>query len=117
MYSVVLMLAMNCDSSLAVAQAPAPEPAPPPKRLTEMQSAFPDRAVLIIHMPPDGELYFNYHYVRSCSDRRTFVTPPLCAGHSYYYDLKVHVVRDGRRWAKFERVTFRPGQVVEVSFG
>jgi uncharacterized protein (TIGR03000 family) len=96
------------------------EEAPPagvPGKGVHRQAAFPDRAVLIIRLPADAELYFNWYYIRSASDRRTFLTGDLLPDHSYFYDLKVRVIRNFRTYTKFQRIVFRPGEVVNVCFG
>src|SRR5262249_18927241 len=59
---------------------------PPPRvpcRPVARQATFPNRAVLIIRLPPDAEVYFNWYYVRSASDRRAFLTGDLLPDHSY----------------------------------
>ena len=83
----------------------------------QRQTTYPGRAVLIILLPPDAEIYFNGRYIKSALDRRTFLTCDLMPGHSYFFDLKVQVVRDYRPYRKFQRIVFRPGEVLEVSFG
>jgi uncharacterized protein (TIGR03000 family) len=88
-----------------------------PCRGAARQATFPDRAVLIIRLPPDAEVYFNWYYVRSASDRRAFLTGDLLPDHSYFYDVKVRVFRNFRTYTRFQRVFFRPGEVVEVFFG
>jgi uncharacterized protein (TIGR03000 family) len=72
--------------------------------------------MLIVRLPADAELYIDRCYICSGSDRRTFVTPPLWPDATYFHDLRVHVVRDSRTFTDFRRVTFRAGDVVEVSF-
>ena len=50
------------------------------------------------------------------SDRRTFVSPVLQPGETYFYDLKAEVVRDGERKTETRRVTIRAGQIARVDF-
>jgi uncharacterized protein (TIGR03000 family) len=103
-------------AALAVSQAkpaPVPEPAPLPRK---DGLSFPAQAVIIVRLPPDAELYIDRHYMRSMSDRRTFVTCPLWPDATYFYDLRMHVVRDSRTFTDFRRVTFRAGDVIEVVF-
>jgi uncharacterized protein (TIGR03000 family) len=88
-----------------------------PRKGVQTQTTFPGRAVLIILLPPDAELYFNGRYIKSASDRRSFLTCDLLPGHSYFFDLKVQVVRNYRPYRKLQRIIFRPGEVLEVSFG
>jgi uncharacterized protein (TIGR03000 family) len=50
------------------------------------------------------------------SERRTFISPVLQPGETYYYDLKAEVVRDGEKKTETRRVTIRAGQVARVDF-
>jgi len=102
-------------AALAIAQAkaaPVPERAPMPK----VEAAPSGQAVVIIRLPADAELYINRCYIRSESDRRTFVTPLLWPGAVYVYELRVNVVRDSRTYTEYRFVTFRAGETVEVTF-
>jgi uncharacterized protein (TIGR03000 family) len=92
-------------------------PAGVPPKGVRRQTSFPGRALLIIRLPPEAEVYFNWHYIKSDSDRRTFLTGDLLPDHSYFYDVKVTVIRNYRPYVRFQRVFFRPGEVVEVYFG
>ncbi len=88
-----------------------------PRPGAQVQTTFPGQAILTIRLPADAELYFNKCFVRSASNRRTFVTVDLLPDHAYYFDLKVRVIRDYRPFTQFQRVVFRAGEVVVVSFG
>jgi uncharacterized protein (TIGR03000 family) len=81
------------------------------------QTAYPGRALLIVQLPFDADLYFNWYYVKSASNRRVFLTRVLLPGHSYFYELKAQVYRSGRLYTTYRRVVFRPGEVVVISFG
>jgi uncharacterized protein (TIGR03000 family) len=96
---------------------PGEVPFPHVRDGVQEQTTFPSQAVLTIRLPPDADLYCNTFHIRSASNRRTFVTVDLCPDHIYYYDLKVRVVRDFRPYTQFQRVVFRPGEAVVVSFG
>jgi uncharacterized protein (TIGR03000 family) len=123
MYRLVLIAAVSAVTPvLVIGQtpvAPGAESAPIPRLIAPPlpQRPFPDRGVLVVRLPPDAELYFNWHYIKSTSDTRIFVTPPLPLTHSYFYDLKVTVVRDARLYSAFQRVIFRPGEITPVFFG
>jgi uncharacterized protein (TIGR03000 family) len=88
-----------------------------PRPGVDRQVDFPDRAILIIQLPPDADLYVNTFHIRSFTNRRAFLTVELPEGKAYYYDLKVRVVREFRPFFQFQRVVFRPGEVAVVSFG
>jgi uncharacterized protein (TIGR03000 family) len=73
-------------------------------------------AQITVQLPADARL--NVHGI-DCpltSDSRTFETPALTPGQTYYYNLKAEVVRDGRVIAQTRRVGFRSGERVLVSF-
>jgi uncharacterized protein (TIGR03000 family) len=89
-----------------------------PRPGVEKQTTFPGQAILIVRLPPDADLYVNKAFIRSASNRRTLLsTAKLEPDHAYFYDLKVRVVREFRPYVQFQRVIFRPGEVVVVSFG
>ena len=48
---------------------------------------------------------------------RVFVTPPLEMGKEYHYTLKAHYVRGDDIVTVERRITVRPGQETDVSFG
>jgi uncharacterized protein (TIGR03000 family) len=87
-----------------------------PRPGAEKNSQFPTRAVLIIRLPPDADIYFNKIYFRSASNRRTFITEDLLPDHAFFYDVKVRVMREYRPYVQFQRVIFRPGETVTVTF-
>src|SRR6516162_9290517 len=103
------MSALAFIAALVIAQPilpPAPERAPMPKAAVP---DFPAQAVVVVWLPADAELYINRCYMRSESDRRTFVTPPLFPDATYSYELRVNVVRDSRTYTEYRWVTFRVG--------
>jgi uncharacterized protein (TIGR03000 family) len=92
-------------------------PAGVPCKKVRRQTAFPGRALIIIRLPPDAEVYFNWYYLQSDSDRRTFLTGDLLPDHSYFYDVRVTAFSNDRTYTRFQRIIFRPGEVVEAFFG
>ena len=50
------------------------------------------------------------------SSVRSFNTPPLKADQTYFYNMKMEVVRDGRTVAETRRVNITPGQPVQIDF-
>ena len=48
--------------------------------------------------------------------KRTFVTPPLEGGQSYFYDVKIVVGVGDQQRVQTTRVILRPGDVVTASF-
>ena len=48
--------------------------------------------------------------------KRTFQTPELTPGHTYYYDLRVEITRDGQTSADSQRIILRPGETATAAF-
>jgi uncharacterized protein (TIGR03000 family) len=73
-------------------------------------------AQLIVELPEDARLYVDDHAMRSTSARRTFRTPALTSGQSYYYILKAEVARNGQTYAQSQRIVLRAGDRVTARF-
>lgn len=85
-------------------------------RWTKEGEAGSTPAQITVRLPADARLTVHGIACPLTSDMRTFDTPALAPGQSYYYLLKAEVVRDGRTIAQTRRVDFRSGQRVTVSF-
>jgi uncharacterized protein (TIGR03000 family) len=83
-----------------------PERAPKPK----------DEARLIIHLPADAKLYIHDQPMDSAGARRSFLTPPLKAGETYYYLLRADITREGKVQSETKRILVRAGDTVQASF-
>jgi uncharacterized protein (TIGR03000 family) len=79
-------------------------------------SASSSKAHLIVELPADAKLYIDDHLMKSGSGKRAFSTPALDAGQSYYYDLRVEVVRDGKTFEGTKRIIVRAGEEFRASF-
>jgi uncharacterized protein (TIGR03000 family) len=90
-----------------------PKPKPDGKNGT---SLAPNRARLIVELPADARLYIDDRAMKTTSGRRTFHTPDLQAGQTYYYVLRAEVVRDGKPLREERRVILRAGDVVRTDF-
>jgi uncharacterized protein (TIGR03000 family) len=75
-----------------------------------------DRARLIIDVPPGARLYLNDQPTRSTAAVRSFLTPPLAVGDTYYYVVRVEMVRDGKVVNESKRVLLHPGEEVRTRF-
>lgn len=73
-------------------------------------------AYITVRLPADARLTIDDAVCPLTSDTRAFATPSLAPGREYYYLLKAEVVRDGRTATQTQRVTFRRGERVTVSF-
>jgi uncharacterized protein (TIGR03000 family) len=79
-------------------------------------SAVPAPAKLIVELPSEAKLYIDDRPMRTPSSRRTFTTPELQPGQSYYYIVRAELVRDGKSFSDTKRVIVRPGEEVTASF-
>jgi uncharacterized protein (TIGR03000 family) len=67
-------------------------------------------------LPPDARLYADGQLIDLTGAVRTFHTPPLEPGKSYYYVLKIEVQRNGRTVSAEERVSLEAGKITRVPF-
>lgn len=82
------------------------------------QTARPDdnRARLVIDLPADAKLSIDDQPMKATSAQRSFHTPTLQKGQTYYYILKVEVTRGVTPISESRRVLIRAGEEVNVSF-
>ena len=76
----------------------------------------PTNARLIVAVPADANLYIDDHKMKTQSERRTFQTPELEPGQTYYYEVRVEVERDGKTVGTTKRVLLKAGQEVRADF-
>jgi uncharacterized protein (TIGR03000 family) len=69
-----------------------------------------------VKLPADADLYVDGVRVPQTSEVRSFQTPKLETGRSYYYTLRADVVRDGRTVSASKRVTVEAGREATVEF-
>jgi uncharacterized protein (TIGR03000 family) len=82
----------------------------------DKESALPDKARLIVEVPVNAKLYIDEQLMKSTATTRSFSTPTLEVGQSYYYDVRVEVVRDGKTYEGSKRVVVRAGEQTRASF-
>jgi uncharacterized protein (TIGR03000 family) len=75
-----------------------------------------DRARLVIELPADAKLFIDDQPMKATSGVRTFQTPQLQSGSTYYYILKVEVVRDSATRSETKRVLIKAGEEVTATF-
>jgi uncharacterized protein (TIGR03000 family) len=93
-----------------------PEGVGAPKDKDEVRAA-PDRAKLIVALPADAKLFIDDQLMKTTSEKRAFNTPTLDKSQTYYYDLRVEVMRDGKPITDTKRVLVRAGEVIRADFG
>ena len=54
--------------------------------------------------------------MKTSSAKRTFRTPSLEAGQTYYYVLRAEIVRDGKTYSETKRILVRAGDELAESF-
>lgn len=88
------------------------EVAPPPVKEPKVDI----QSRLTVTLPAEAKLYIDGQLMKSTSGSRTFRTPTLNPGQTYFYDVKVEMVRDGETVSDTQRVIIRPGQNAQVAF-
>ena len=90
---------------------------PAPKKANgDKETMTPTKAKLIVELPADAKLTVDGHEMKTVSGRGVFTTPSLKKGETYYYELSVEVVREGKPVAENRRVIVRAGEEVRASF-
>ena len=74
------------------------------------------RAKVLIDVPAQAKLYIDDQPMSNKTGLRTFVTPPLQRGQSYFYDVKIVLTVDGQEKVQTQRVILRAGEVVAANF-
>lgn len=101
--------------STVVPSAPA-ETVPAPKTDKDKKESYKGQARLIVDLPEDAKLYIDDQLMKTPTGKRSFRTPALEPGQSYYYILKAEVVRDGKTQTETKRVIVRAGDEVKANF-
>lgn len=101
----------GCYGPVVPAPAPGPGPGPKPEPKPGEKPATEEvRAKLTVELPEDAKLYVDNVPMKSTSAQRSFVTPILENGKTYYYTLKAEMVRDGQTVTVTGQVVIQPGQ-------
>jgi uncharacterized protein (TIGR03000 family) len=95
---------------------PKSEEAPLPRKEKGKDTSMSNRARLIVQIPTGAKLFIDDNPMRVTSSSRSFVTPPLQRGRTYYYEVRAEVVREGRTVSETQRVILRPGEIVQAAF-
>jgi uncharacterized protein (TIGR03000 family) len=83
---------------------------------TQLMTEGKDVARVTVKLPSDARLYVDNAVCPLTSDTRTFNTPAVEVGRSYFYTLKAEVTRDGeKRTGKDVTVEFKDLPVQSVS--
>ena len=84
---------------------------------TEMKSGHPlTRALIIVSLPADAKLFVDSFPSTIGSNLRSFISPDLEPGKSFFYNLRLEVTRKDKTYVAEQKVYFQPGREVHVSF-
>jgi uncharacterized protein (TIGR03000 family) len=72
-------------------------------------------ATIQVSLPADASLSIGGEKTQSTSGDRTFVSPPLQPGKTYFYTLKAEMDRKGEKVTASQDVEVRAGEVSRVS--
>jgi uncharacterized protein (TIGR03000 family) len=86
------------------------------KKTDTMNKPSPNRARLIVSVPTDAKLYIDDQPMKAGSERRSFSTPNLVEGETYFYEIRVEIMRDGKPINEVRKVNVRAGEVARVDF-
>ena len=73
-------------------------------------------ATIVMQVPADAKVFIDDQPMTATSTRRVYQTPILEEGETYFYDIRVEVVRAGKTLAESRRVTLTPGQRLAANF-
>ena len=74
------------------------------------------QAKVIIDVPAQASLYIDGELMPARSGKRTFFTPALEPNQTYFIDVKVALVQDGKEQVQATRVVLRAGEEVAANF-
>jgi uncharacterized protein (TIGR03000 family) len=100
------------------APAPMPKPPTPPTGTAAPKPPdvrLPGSATIVVSLPEGAKLMVDGAVTRSTAAVRTFTTPTLNAGQSYYYTLTAEIVREGQKLTTTKQVTVRANETSNVS--
>lgn len=85
---------------------------------SKMAAAKPagEKANITVHLPAEAKLFVDGVACPLTSATRSFETPNLVPGRTYFYNLKIEVVRDGETMTDSRHVKMQAGQEVVVDF-
>jgi uncharacterized protein (TIGR03000 family) len=79
-------------------------------------TASDHRARLIVSLPEGAKLFVDGREIQNVGTRKTFRTPTLEEGATYFYEVRAEVMRDGQPAAETRRVLVRSGEVSRADF-
>jgi uncharacterized protein (TIGR03000 family) len=98
------------------ATTPPPAAAPPGAGTGGGTTTPGKSAQLIIEKPVDAKIFVDNLPVKSEGTTQTFATPTLDPSQSYYYMVRVEMMRDGKPISESRKVIVRSGQMIQETF-
>ncbi len=102
----------GCAVPMMAPAAPMAEPIGAPKQGSRATTP----AKLVVELPENAKLYVDDQLMKVSSPSKTFNTPALQPGQTYYYILRAEVVRDGKTLQETQRILVQAGQTVNAKF-
>jgi uncharacterized protein (TIGR03000 family) len=104
-----------------VAPPPVKPPVKPPEKVKKPpeekeETLAPAPATILVSLPAEAKLTVDGVATTSTSASRSFVTPVLENGKTYFYTLKAEIVREGKAVTVAKQVEVRAGEASQVSF-
>ncbi len=95
---------------------PPAESIPAPKETKKGVYLSPSKAKLVVEVPADAKLFIDDVQLKAAPGVRSFNTPTLEVGQSYYYMVRVETIRDGKPVSQTRRVIVRAGEIARADF-
>lgn len=98
--------------------APAPTGAPTPAlpSRTSLQPALSESGALSIWVPNDAKVTINGFVTKTTGAMRRYICDDLRPGHTYDYEVKAEIVRDGKVVTEVQMVSLTAGERGRVAF-
>lgn len=100
----------------AAAMGETLQPAPIPQAGTGEAITAANQATVVVTLPADARLFADGQAIEQTGPVRSFRTPALEAGKSYFYMITMEVTRNGKVQKAEERVALEAGKVSRVNF-
>lgn len=87
--------------------APAPQPIPVAPMSRNEDNRI--RSKVVIEVPENAKLFVDDNLMKDGGTQRVFQTPPLNPNETYYYEIRVEVMNEGKVSSTTQKLVVRPG--------
>jgi uncharacterized protein (TIGR03000 family) len=77
----------------------------------------PGAATVVVGLPANAKLWIDDFASSQTGAQRIFITPPLQKGVTFFYTLRIELVRQGQLISSTKEIKVRSGEVTMVEFG